>query len=425
SRLAAVLSAGGVGRGDRVSYLGLNSPTFLATYLASAWVGAIFLPVNFRLSAEEVHKILADAGVHTRVAEAGHARVAEAATGRLDVRRLLVDDDPNDPAEGAPDSRWESLSRLVAAASERPEPLPCGQDDPGLLVYTSGTTGRAKGVPLTHGNLWWNCVALDTAAGRRTDDVNLVVAPLFHTAPFASFALRTLTRGGTNIIRRAFEAGQALADLSSYRVNTFFAVPAMYRAIARAPGFASADLSALQVAVTAGAPAPPQVIAEYADRGVLLQQAYGLTEVLFATCVPAFKTREKLGSVGVPLPFVEIRLTKPGTDEPITEPGVPGEVCIRSPSATKGYFQNPEATALAFTAERWFHSGDIGQLDPDGFLFIVDRAKDMIIVAGDNVYSGEVERVLAGFPGVGEVAVVGVPDGTWGEVVVAAVTVEE
>ncbi|MGH3941371.1 MAG: AMP-binding protein [Pseudonocardiaceae bacterium] len=419
-RLAMVLVDGGIGRGDRVAYIGRNSPTFLTTFLAVTWIGAVFVPVNFRLAAEEVRQVLEDSAAHTLVVEAGHRELVELITEQIPVRRhLLIDDDPAVPVDGESGPQWIGLSTALAAVVQPGYPQPCDDQDVAMLAYTSGTTGRAKGVAIRHSSLWWNSANLDCAADTRADDVHLVVAPLFHTAPFGCFTLRSLVRGGTTVIRRSFDASRILADLVELRVNTFFAVPAMYTAIARLPGFTSADLSRLRTAVVAGAPATPALIMEYADRGVSLQQAYGLTETLFSTCMPAAKTGQKIGSVGVVLPFTKIRLVEEDTGHELTEPGVRGEICLHGPTVTQGYWNNAAATASVLDAEGWFHTGDIGYLDTDGFLYIVDRIKDMIIVGGDNVYLADVERVLVGFPGILDVAVVGVPDKIWGERVVA------
>lgn len=435
ARLAGLLAYSGIRRGDRVAYLGLNSPAFVTGYLASAWLGAVFVPINYRLTALEVRQILVDSQAAVIIVEAGHREIAEDAGVGLSLRRFLVDDDPCDRPALAAGPVWTGLGAALAQLEPAAEPVACDDADPALLVYTSGTTGKAKGVALSHGNLWWSNANLDGAAGMRCDDINLVVSPLFHTAPFACFTARALVRGATSVIRRIFEPGRVLADLVDYRVTTLFAVPAMLRSISRLPGFATADLSRLAVAVTAGAPAPRPVLAEYLARGIALQQAYGLTEVLFATCVPVARVRATLGSVGVALPFTEIRIAAAsdksgdtGADPDVDRdvgPGTVGEVLVRGPTVMSGYWQDPGATALAIGPDGWFHTGDLGYLDAGANLFIADRKKDMIIVAGDNVYSGEVERVLCDHPAIAEVAVVGVGDETWGEIVVAAVTLHE
>lgn len=189
----------------------------------------------------------------------------------------------------------------------------------------------------------------------------------------------------------------------------------------RTPGFAEADLSGLRSIVVAGAPVPPSLIRQYAERGVILQQAWGLTETApFATHLPEMWTLTKTGSAGIPMPYTEVRVVDISTGEPHPA-GRAGEVVVRGPNVTPGYWEDPKATAAAFDSEGWFHSGDIGYLDEDGFLFLVDRLKDMIITGGENVYPAEVERALADIAGAIDVAVVGVPDDSWGEAVVAMV----
>jgi acyl transferase domain-containing protein/acyl-CoA synthetase (AMP-forming)/AMP-acid ligase II/surfactin synthase thioesterase subunit len=423
--LAEVLAAGGVTTGRQVAYLGLNSPTFLVTYLACAWLGAVFVPVNFRLTAEEVHGVLRDCESHTLVVEPGHRAVVDALTRDAeDWRQLLIDDDPSVPVVEQPGRRWTLLSAALAEAP-RParQPVRCDSDDLAILLLTSGTTGRPKGVQLTYGNIWWSGVNVDSVADTRRSDVNLAVAPLFHVGTLNTFTLRNLTRGGTTVIRRKFDPDQTLRDLVECRVNTFFAVPSMFAAIARAPGFADADLSELRIPIVAGAPVPPQLILDYADRGVMLQQVWGLTEsVGFATYLPAELTVAKAGSAGKAVPYTEIRLIDLATGGVITEPDVRGQVCVRGATVTPGYWRNREATEAVIDTDGWLHSGDIGYLDSGGWLFIVDRLKDMIITSGENVYPAEVEHALTGCPGLVEVAVIGMAHDTRGEAVVAVAT---
>jgi acyl-CoA synthetase (AMP-forming)/AMP-acid ligase II len=199
----------------------------------------------------------------------------------------------------------------------------------------------------------------------------------------------------------------------------------MFAALARVPGFAEADLGALRSVIVAGAPVPPQLIRDYGERGILLQQAWGLTETApFATHLPAGLTLEKTGSAGAPMPYTEICLMDPVTGARIQEADTRGEICVRGPNVTPGYWNNPDATRAAFDDAGWFHSGDIAHRDGDGLYYIVDRLKDMIISGGENIYPAEVERVLAACPGVLEAAVIGVPDPQWGESVLAVLTCE-
>lgn len=430
SRTAAEFAAGlaerGLRRGDRIAYLGFNSVTFFQTLFAAAHLGAVFVPVNFRLAADEVRHILNDCGAHTVVVEEGHRELTESVMHDTPARcHVLADTDPQCPAAAAPAAVWTPLSELLSPGRPTREPVALYEDDLAVLMYTSGTTGRPKGVMLTHGIVWWNAVNVDSVVDTRSDDVNLAVAPLFHIGGLNALTLRTLLRGGTVVLRRGFDPEQCLRDLVRHRVNSLFAVPAMYAVLARVPGFAEADLTALRAAIVAGAPVPPQLVKDYAERGVLLQQAWGLTETApFATYLPAGLTVRKAGSAGAPMPYTEVRLVDPVTGATIEEADTRGEICARGPNVTTGYWNNPDATRAAFDDAGWFHSGDIAHRDEDGCYYIVDRLKDMIISGGENVYPAEVERVLDSYPGVLDAAVIGVPDTKWGETVLAVLACE-
>ncbi|WP_420751331.1 long-chain-fatty-acid--CoA ligase [Rhodococcus sp. O3] len=424
-RLAAVLANGGVGPGDRVAYVGLNSPAFLTTLLASLRIGAVFVPVNFRLAEPELRTVLDRSGSVALIAEPGHRDVVDAVRDAVAVKRyLLVDDDPAVPVAGDADG-WELWSPALAEAAPTNQVVAGRFDDPAILMFTSGTTGIPKGVVLTYGNIWWNSVNVDTRLDARRGDVTYASAPLFHVGALNSFVVRTIVRGGTVVLRRTFDPAEFLADLVHYQVNSMFVVPAMLAGLSRVPGVFEADLSHLRSIVVAGAPVPPALIREFADHGIWLQQAWGLTETApFATHLPVERTLDKIGSAGIPMPYTQVRVVDAVSNLPVA-PGVSGEIVVRGPNVTPGYWENPEATASAFDEEGWFHSGDIGYFDDEGYLFIVDRLKDMVISGGENVYPAEVERVLANMPGVADVAVVGVPDEKWGEIVVAVVSLDD
>jgi fatty-acyl-CoA synthase len=421
-RLAAALRADGIGRGDRVAYAGFNSLTFLTTYFASAWLGAAFVPINFRLAGPEVHAVLVDSRPDVVIAEGQHAVVIDPLLDDLAVRRVVVvDDDPLIEPVQVSDA-WVAFSTFRDSQPDIPAHVPQFDDDLAALLYTSGTTGKPKGVMLTHGNLWWNWVNVDSVVDTRFGDVSMAAAPLFHIGGFNAVALRTIARGGTLVIRRSFEPAQALDDLVAFGVNTMFLVPAMLAAIQRQPGFADADLTPLRSTIAAGAPVPPALIASYAEKGVLIQQAWGLTETApFATYLETSMTTSKLGSCGIGMPYTEVKVVDPGSLEAIQQAAATGELWVRGPNVSSGYWNNPEATKAVFTEDGWFRTGDIGYADDEGYLFIVDRLKDMVISGGENVYPAEIENILSADPRIADVAVIGVPDDKWGEAVCAVV----
>jgi fatty-acyl-CoA synthase len=324
------------------------------------------------------------------------------------------------PAEG-----WPDIADLLATH----DPLRTGErvveDEIAVIMFTSGTTGRPKGAMLTHGNIWWNNINVLLAYDVLADDVSLLVAPLFHIGGLNVNSLVIWQKGGHIVLHRTFDPRRCLNDIATYRVSTFFAVPAMLLFISQQPEFTSADLSSLHTIVCGGAPVPEPLMRVYAERGIPINQGYGLTETSpFVTFLAPEWGMAKLGSAGRAPIFSEVRLVDPdGRD--IATPRVNGEVITRGPNIMKGYWNNPEATAAAIDSEGWFHTGDVGYFDEDGFLFIADRLKDMVITGGENVYPAEVESVLYDHPAITEIAVIGLPDEQWGEMVVAVVALKE
>jgi fatty-acyl-CoA synthase len=423
-RLAGALAADGIGSGDRVAYLGLNSPEFLVTLLAAFRLGAIYVPVNFRLAGPELVEVLNTSGAMVLVCEGEYRAVVEGLWDGLSVASYLLVDSAGPAHESSTPSGWQLLSDLPPASTQAP-PQRCDFDDSAILMFTSGTTGSPKGVVLTHGNIWWNSANVDQRLDTRVGDTTYAAAPLFHIGALNSFVLQTLRHVGTVVLRRSFDPVQFVHDLVTYRINSTFAVPAMLAAVARVPGVFDCDSSHLRAVVVGGAPVPPVLVEQFAEHGIWLQQAWGLTETApFATHLPVEKTLDKLGSAGLAMPYTEVRVVSVDTGETLPA-GMSGEVVVRGPNVTPGYWENPEANEAAFDDEGWFHSGDIGFFDGDGYLFIVDRLKDMIISGGENVYPAEVERILSAMDVLTDVAVVGTDDARWGETVVAVVAVAD
>ncbi len=415
-RVASVLQDGGVCQGDRVGYLGVNHPAFLETLLAATTLGAVFVPLNFRLTGPELEFIINDAGVHTLIADDMLRPVIESVRESLCVRRYLG-------AESTADG-WEDYQGLLTNAGPYPGHIAAAPHDTAIIMYTSGTTGRPKGAMLTHGNLLWNNVSAAFALSSNPDDITLTAAPLFHIGGLNVTTLLAMQVGACVVLHRAFDPGKALEDIARYRCTTMFGAPAMFLFMAQQPRFADTDLSSLRSLVVGAAPVPKSLLEIYGNRGVNLDQGYGLTETSpLVSFLKSQYTAQKLGSAGKPGLFGELRIAD--ADGHSLAPGEVGEILYRGPNVMKGYWNRPEATAEAIDEDGWFHTGDAGYLDEDGFLFISDRVKDMVISGGENVYPAEVEGVLYEHPAVAEVAVIGLPDEKWGEAVTAVVALNE
>ncbi|WP_428950499.1 acyl-CoA synthetase [Streptomyces sp. cg35] len=406
-RLADALRELGVRRGDRVAYLGPNHPSFLETLFAVGALGAVFVPLNTRLAAPELAFNLTDSGSRVLVHSHELSETAEtAATGAGVHHRITL---------GAPCADALGYETLLAAASDLHLDELVSPDDPCMIMYTSGTTGRPKGAVLSHGNIVWNSVNVLVDTDIAGDEVTLVTAPLFHTAALNMTCLPTILKGGKVVLLGAFDPDRVLELIETRQVTYLFGVPAMYDALTAAPGWASADLSGLRHLNCGGAPVPDRTIAAYLARGLSFSQGYGLTEaapgVLY---LDREQVREKAGSAGVPHFFTDMRVVLPdGRD---ADEGETGEILVQGPHVMTGYWGRPEATADAFTDDGWLRTGDLARLDGDGFAYIAGRVKDMFISGGENVYPAEVENALLAHPAIEECAVIGVPDARWGEV---------
>lgn len=417
-QFARALRELGVRQGDRVAVLMVNSAALLETMFATAKLGAVFVPINFRLAPPEVSYLLADSGAHVFVWSGQLFPLARAALAREGVQvraRVVVGGESSD---GEAD-----FEQALASGEPRALGTNAAGSDLCCLMYTSGTTGRPKGAMLTHDNLLWN--AINTVMGHRLreGDRTVTVAPMFHIGGLGVHTLPLLYVGGTSAILPAFDPEKTLATMARERVTVQFLVPAMWSALMTVPGFETYDLSALELAVTGGAPCPLPVLEYFRGKGVPFQEGFGLTETApTVSILDADHVKAKAGSIGRALFHVETRIVDENDRDVHT--GEVGELVVRGPNVFAGYWGLPEATAEAFRGG-WFHTGDLGRMDAEGFITLVDRKKDMIITGGENVYPIEVEQVLYRHPAVREVAVVGVPHTKWGETPIAVVALKD
>ena len=420
-QLASVFAALGVTRGDRVAYVGFNHPTILFALLATARIGAILVPLNFRLSSRELKQIIDDAEPVVLIADGMHQPLIEAVRDTLGCRHFLF----ADAGEGG--SGWQSLPELLNAGAAPVDPVDGAPDDVVLLIYTSGTTGRPKGAMLSNENLWTNNLNWLLANDFTSRDVTLVNAPLFHVGGLCVVLTPTLLAGGHVVLQKGFDAFDFIRTVEREQVTVTFAVPAMMLFTSQHEAFADADLSSLRLIVAGGAPVPEPLLKLYAARGIPVSQCYGMTEATSGvTFLETDRALAKLGSCGRAGILSEVKLID-FDGQPITEPDVPGEICMRGGNVIKGYWRLPEVSAASFDSQGWFRSGDVASRDAEGFYTICDRVKDMIISGGENIYPAEIESLLYAHPAIAEVAVIGAPDTRWGErvLVIAVLKLEQ
>jgi fatty-acyl-CoA synthase len=417
---AAALAGGlhdrGVGRGDVVALLAYNSPEFLATVFAANYLGAVAMPINWRLAPPEVRYILEHSEARALVCDDALVPLADEATKGMEALLVRVCTSP-----AAPDG-WTPFETLTVVPN-RSACATVAADDVHRLMYTSGTTGRPKGVMITHANLAWKNLAHIVEFGFTGDDLGLASGPLYHVGALDLTTTSLIAAGATTIIHRSFEASEVVDELERSRVTTVWLAPAMVNAIMALPGIEQRDLTSVRLVINGGEKMPIPLI-ERLQRtfpSAWFADAYGLTETVSGdTFLDRDSILTQLGSVGRPCLYLELDIwDEVGAPVPA---GERGEIVMRGPKVFKGYWRDPEATAAAF-AGGWFHTGDIGHRDEDGYLYIVDRLKDMIVSGGENIASSEVERVLYEQEEVLEAAVVGRPDDRWGEVPVAFVVV--
>jgi len=394
--------------GQRIAVLGRNSVAQVAIALACQRAGAIFVPLNWRLTTMELVVLLSDAAPVLLIYAQEFAAAAEGAGKPLALSRLSFD----------------ALAAELAgvATGDRTAPVDMAADAPCTLLYTSGTTGKPKGVIITRRGAFFACLNMALAGEIGPASVMLCDAPLFHTVGLFAVSRTTLMAGGKLVMSERFIPAKALALLSDPQlgITHFFGVPQMAAAMRQDPAYAQADLSRLKAVFTGGAPLPPALIESYLADGVTIVNGYGMSEAGAMIHMPldAQTTRRHLGAIGFPAATIQARIVDANGRE--VAPGQDGELWIKGPAVTPGYWNQPQATAKVFT-DGWFHTGDIARQEADGVYRLLDRSKDMYISGGENVYPAEVEAVLLSHPDVLDAAVFGAPNPSWEECGVAYV----
>lgn len=397
NQMAHWLLQRGIGRGDRVGVLAQNCAEMLDLLFACGKLGAIFVPYNWRLTAGELRVVVEDS--------------------QPSLFLYGPQFGPSDLAESVP-----LLDLDLDALPDAPPPSPVlDLEDPWMILYTGGTTGRPKGAVITHRQVTWNAWNTIAGWGLSPDDRVPVLTPFFHTGGLHVFMTPLVHLGGTSVLMGPFQPTQVLEAVTQERLTVLFMVPTMFQMLMEQPGFAAADFSGVRFMISGGAPCPRPIYEAYWAKGVTFKSGYGMTEV-GPNCfsMPDWAVKRKVGSVGHPIFHVAMRVME---GDQACGPDEVGELQIAGPHLSAGYWRNPEAS-LEANPDGWFRTGDLAYRDAEGFYYIVDRKKDMFISGGENVHPVEVEAVLYQHPSVAEAAVIGVPDARWGEVGLAVVVLK-
>jgi long-chain acyl-CoA synthetase len=422
-KLAGGLAKLGIKRGQHIALMLPNVPQFTIAYFAAHYLGCPVVPLNVLLTPDEIAYHLSDSDAVALIAWEGFGEQAQAGFNRAEACKhfIVVKVDPSDtsaPSEG------QNFTALIASAEpvkDLPDTMP---DDTAVILYTSGTTGRPKGAELSHFNLFYNA---DYAANRLVslppDTVALAVLPLFHSFGQTVIQNAVLRIGGTVVLLPRFEPKAAFELMQKHRVSFFAGVPTMYFALLHFPDASQYDISSLKFCSSGGSAMPVEVMRAFDQKyNVNIIEGYGLSETSPVACFNQLDKPKRPGSIGVPIGGVEFKLID-DQGRTINEPMVPGEICIKGHNVMKGYYKRPEANAECIK-DGWFSTGDIAHRDADGYYFIVDRKKDMIIRGGFNVYPREIEEVLYAHPAVAEAAVIGIKHESHGEEVKAVIALK-
>ncbi len=392
----------GIVKGDRVGILAENCCAFLDTFFAAGRSGFILVPLNTRWTPSELAQVARDCGMKALLHSARYAEAAGELCRLAPVAcKLMLDED------------------AFTEVAQRFEPQACAPEDLYLLLYTSGTTGRPKGVMIPHRMVAWN--AYNTAASWQLSaaDVTSICTPLYHAGGLGVSLPAIFLLGGRIVLHDGFDAAEVWRQVERERCTFLFAVPTIFEMLTRVPEWKTADLSSLRWCISGGAPLPAPLAALYRERGLVMKQGYGLTEAgVNCFAMSSEEAARKAGSIGRPMLFTQAKLE--AVAQAGAEDGV-GELCLRGPHIAQGYWNQPEATAAAFDAEGWLHTGDLARVDEEGFYSIAGRLKEMLISGGINIYPAEIETALLDHPAIAAAAVVAMADPQWGEVPAAFV----
>ncbi|MEV4124897.1 long-chain fatty acid--CoA ligase [Nocardia sp. NPDC049707] len=412
-RLARVLAYRGVRPGDRIAYLGLNDIAVFEVFFAVCRLGAIFVPLNTRLAPPEIGALLDDAKPFALFHGPEQHELIEQIAAQDHGVGLIVSIDDWIPDDSSPADVGYDVPTITTDI---------GLDDDAVILYTSGTTGRPKGAVLSHGNLTFNTMNQLAHVDVLSTDTALCMSPLFHATGLGLVTLPTLFKGGSVVVLSKFDPATILATFADAGVTSFAAVPTMLQMLYDHPDFEHTDLSSLRYVIYGGSAVAERVAVGWQRRGVDILHGYGMTEAAPGVClaIPDGAV-ERPVSAGPPHFFTDITIRSTSTDMP---PGTEGELLVRGLNVSRGYWNQSEDTPMKRDGD-WFRSGDVVWMAQDGWIYIVDRIKDMIISGGENIYPSEVEARINAVPGVSECAVIGVPDERWGEVGLAYVVAAE
>ena len=420
NRLAHGLLDQGCARGDRVAVLAYNCLEYVEIIMAAAKLGLMVVPLNWRLTGPELSFNVNDSGCSALIFDPELEKLAQNILAQTKISRIVT-------LGGESRLSGRPYDDLIGGQPETEPPGRACLDDPHIIMYTAGTTGKPKGAVLSQGASFWNAVNLNVNLDFTSADRDFLVLPMFHIGGIGLFTLPMLYCGGSVIIQRVFDPAETFKLIQKEKPTLFFGVPAIFLFMAQHPEFKNSGLERCRLVMSGGAPLPVSLVEEYHRAGIILQQGFGMSEAApsIATLDKA-AALEKAGSIGQPVFHLEVRVADEEGRE--LERNRVGELIMRGPNLLKEYWNRPQATAEAFLQDEggpWFRSGDLARMDKEGYLFIVDRKKDMFISGGENVYPAEVEQAIFQMDQVAEAAVIGVPDERWGEVGRAVIVLKE